>query len=359
MYLTRFQCRGFRGLHDIDFAPGPGLNVLSGPNAQGKTSVLEAILYAATTRSHRASSDDELVHHGGSEFHVRLEAVAAGRPAVIEANWWCEAKRFKVDGVPQTRLSDILGRVCVVFFAPEDIGLVKGAASVRRLFLDMELSQVQPPYLRALQRYRQALRQRNELMRRQCADPDLLEPWEVQLAEQGRKLMIEREAYVRELSAIASPLYGRIVEEEPLDLTYKPDVADPDALEAVLCDARRSDLVRKSTGRGPHRDEVDIAIAGKPARAYGSQGQQKSVALVLKLAEVELMRARMGEYPVVLLDEALAELDARRGARLFAALPDDVQALVTTAQPAQLPPHARDTLKHFHIEGGSLEEEST
>ena len=359
MHLTRFQCRGFRGLQDTDFVPCPGLNVLSGANAQGKTSVLEAILYGATTRSHRASSDEELVHYGGDEFHVRLEAMAAGHPVLIEANWWCEAKRFRVDGVPQTRLSDILGRVCVVFFAPEDIGLVKGAASVRRLFLDMELSQVQPPYLRALQRYRQALRQRNELLRRQCTDGALLEPWELQLAEHGKKLITERRAYVEELSGIAAPLYGRIVEEEPLELAYKPDVADPDALAAVLCDGRKSDLVRKATGRGPHRDEMEISIAGKPARAYGSQGQQKSVALVLKLAEVELMRARVGEYPVVLLDEALAELDARRGARLFAALPEAAQTLVTTAQPAQLPLHVRDRLKHFHIEGGRIEEETS
>ena len=211
MHLTRFQCRGFRGLQDTDFVPCPGLNVLSGANAQGKTSVLEAILYGATTRSHRASSDEELVHYGGNEFHVRIEALAAGHPVLIEANWWCEAKRFRVDGVPQTRLSDILGRVCVVFFAPEDIGLVKGAASVRRLFLDMELSQVQPPYLRALQRYRQALRQRNELLRRQCTDGALLEPWELQLAEHGKNSW-SGSATLRNCRHRA-PLYERIVEE--------------------------------------------------------------------------------------------------------------------------------------------------
>lgn len=359
MRLTRVQCRGFRGLQDTDFAPGPALNILSGANAQGKTSVLEAILYAATTRSHRASSDEELAHYGDNEFHVRVEAETTTHSVTIEAHWWREAKRFKVDGVAQTRLSDILGRLCVVFFSPEDINLVKGAASKRRLFLDMELSQALPPYLRALQQYRQALRQRNELLRRQCGDPALLEPWEQQLAGHGGTLVREREAYVRELAAVAAPLYGRIVEAEPLELTYKPDIADPSLMAIILAEARRGDLLRKTTGRGPHRDDMEISIAGKPARTYGSQGQQKSAALVLKLAEMELMRGQVGEYPVVLLDEALAELDATRGARLFDALPEEVQALITTAQPAQLPVHSRQHCHHFHIEGGRLEQETT
>ncbi|NLE19963.1 MAG: DNA replication/repair protein RecF [Clostridiales bacterium] len=358
MRLTRLHCRGFRGLQDTDFAPGPALNILSGANAQGKTSVLEAILYAATTRSHRASSDEELARYGTGEFHVRIEAEAAPGAVAIEAHWWREAKRFKVDGVPQTRLSDILGRVCVVFFSPEDISLVKGAASRRRLFLDMELSQVLPPYLRALQQYRQALRQRNELLRRQCDDPALLEPWEQQLAVHGALLIRERETYIRELAGIAAPLYGRIVEEEPLELAYKPDIADPSLVAVILAEARRGDLLRKATGRGPHRDDVEINIAGKPARTFGSQGQQKSAALVLKLAEMELMQRQVGEYPVVLLDEALAELDAVRGARLFDALPEGVQAVITTAQPAQLPVHLQRDCRHFHIERGHLEQET-
>lgn len=356
MQLTRLHCRGFRGLADIDAAPGPGLNILSGANAQGKTSVLEAILYAATTRSHRTAADEELVQYGGSEFHIQIEAVAGERPLQIEAHWWKRAKRFKVNGVAQTRLSDILGRLCVIFFAPEDIALVKGAASGRRLFLDMELSQMQIPYLRALQQYRQALRQRNELLRRQCEDPELYIPWETQLAEHGKALITERSACVRDLSEIAGPLYSRIVEDEPLALSYRPDVADSDTLAGLFDETRRGDLLRRATGRGPHRDDVEILIGNKPARAYGSQGQQKSAALVLKLAEVELMRRRMGEYPVVLLDEALAELDARRASSLFSAVPAGAQTLITTAQPAQLPALTDKSLQHFYIEGGRLEQ---
>lgn len=357
MHLTSLHSRRFRGLADLVFEPGTGVNIIYGANAQGKTSVLEAALYAATTRSHRTTVDAELAQHGGHEFHITATAEAGGCPVSIEAHWWKGAKRFKVNGLAQPRLSDILGRICVVFFSPEDIALVKGAASSRRLFLDMELSQLHPPYLRALQQYRQAMRQRNELLRRQQCDPDVLAVWETQLAEHGRLLMTERASAVRELSVIASALYAQLIENEPLTLDYQPDIGDADGIAEALQKARASDIQRKNTGRGPHRDDVDIQISGKSARSYGSQGQQKSAALILKLAEVELMRQRMGEYPVVLLDEAPAELDAERAKRLLTAVPEDAQAIITTAQPIELLPLSREKATVFHIERGRLEKQ--
>jgi len=356
MRLTRIHCRGFRGLETIDFSPGPTLNILSGANAQGKTSVLEAVLYAATTRSHRSVADDVLPRYGTDEFHIHIEAETLTGKVAIEAHWWRGAKRFKVDEIAQTRLSDLLGRVCIVFFAPEDIQLVKGAASRRRLFLDMELSQLIPAYLRALQQYRTALRQRNELLRRQCNDAALFEPWEEQMAMHGSILVRERSAYIEELAVIAAELYEKIVQAEALELNYKPDIPDTETMTAILAEARRGDSIRKTSGRGPHRDDIDINIAGKSARVYGSQGQQKSVALVVKLAEMELMYRRRNEYPVVLLDEALAELDAERSAHLLASIPKEAQVIITTAQPDLLPPSLLQQSRHYHIERGSLEQ---
>ncbi len=355
MRLTSLRCRAFRGLAAIDFAPGAGVNIVYGANAQGKTSLLEAALYAATTRSHRTAADAELANHAGREFHIEIQAAGRDRELRIEAHWFNDAKRFKVNGLAQTRLSDILGRLCVVFFSPEDIGIIKGAASGRRLFLDMELSQLQPPYLRALQQYRQALRQRNELLRRDCRDGDLLSLWESQLAEHGGTLMRERARYIDELEELAAPLYAQIVEREPLHLTYHPDVANVGDIEATLQRSRKTDLLRKTTGRGPHRDDVDIMIADRSARIYGSQGQQKSAALVIKLADVALMRRRMGEYPVILLDEALAELDSERGRRLLAVIPDEAQAIITAAQPEQALAALKDQCRLFLMEGGRLE----
>ena len=357
MHLTSLHTRCFRGLSETLFEPGAGVNIIYGANAQGKTSVLETVLYAATTRSHRTTADAELAHHGGNEFHITIHAVAKDCPVSIEAHWWKGAKRFKMNGLAQPRLSDILGRICVTFFSPEDIALVKGAASNRRLFLDMELSQLDPPYLRALQQYRQALRQRNELLRKHNCDADMLAVWESQLAAHGKELIDKRTAAVQELSEIATELYARLIENEPLTLAYQPDIDDANGIAEMLHKTRTADLQRRNTGRGPHRDEVEIQISGKSARSYGSQGQQKSAALILKLAEVEFMRRRLGEYPVVLLDEAPAELDTDRTKRLFTAVPENAQAIITTAQPIEQLPLSRNSATIFHIDRGHLEKQ--
>lgn len=348
-------CRHFRGLSDMEFTPGAGINLLYGGNAQGKTSVLEAILYAATARSHRSTNDADLVCHEKEDFHIYLEGETAKRSLSIEAHWWKGAKRFKVNGVAQNRLSDLLGQLCVVFFSPDDIALIKGGASVRRLFLDMELSQLSTPYLRALQQYRQALRQRNEMLKHLQFDAELMGLWEAQLAAQGSRLMDERAAYIAQLSAIASPLYSQIVEKEPLEIIYTPDIPDKEEFASLLERSRKTDQQRRSTGRGPHRDDLDILISGRSARVFASQGQQKSAALIVKLAEVALVHGRLGDYPLILLDEAVAELDENRTHRLFRALPEGAQVLITTAQPAQLPETIRSDSRVFRLEKGTLE----
>ncbi len=359
MRLTRVVCRNFRSLAAVDFAPVPGVNVVCGRNAQGKTSLLEAVVYAATTRSHRTQTDTELARHGEEEFHVRLEAGAetAAAPVVVEANWWRGAKRFKVNGIPQGRLSDLLGRVKVVLFCPDDLALVKGAASVRRKLLDMELSQLSPPYLFALQQYRQALRQRNELLRRGEPEGALLDVWDVQLITHGRALMEARAAYIAELSELAAEMYRRIAEAEPLAAAYLPDVRTPDELAQTLARGRASDVRQRLTGRGPHRDDLELLVAGRPARTYGSQGQQRSAVLALKLAEVELVRRRAGTLPTLMLDEVLAELDADRARSLFAAIPEGTQSLVTTTQTAEPLRGMGVDFAVFRMEGGCLGQE--
>ena len=355
MRLTRVVCRTFRRLADVDFAPAPGVNVVSGENAQGKTSLLEAVLYAATTKSHRTAQDSELATHGGEGFHLRVEAERAGRPVDIEVNWWRGEKRFKINGIAQTRLSDILGRINVVLFVPDDAALVKGAASVRRRFLDMELSQISPPYLAALQQYRQALRQRNELLRAVSPAEDMIDLWDVQLAQYGQTLSTVRAAFVEELSALAGPLYAGIAGGEPMTAVYEPDVKSNDTIAAALARSRAADLRQRVTTRGPHRDDMELLIDGRPARTFGSQGQQKTAVLAMKLAEVELVRRRTGEVPVLMLDEVLAELDPHRARRLFESIPGDTQVLATTTRPELPAGVAGSEPALFRIHGGILE----
>ena len=356
MYITRLECRCFRRLAEMSFEPLPGLNVIRGGNAQGKTTLLEAVLYAATSKSHRTSNESELPHYGKDGFQVRAWAQRSDRDVQIEANWYRGAKRFKVNGAPQSRISDILGRINVVFFSPEDVELVKGGASGRRRFLDMEISQINPAYLGALQQYRQVLRQRNELLRANAPDPDLLDVWDTQLASFGAQVAAGRDEYVGELSGFARDAYRCIAGSEAMDLSYQPDIRTGEDYSAVLTRARVSDLKQRLTQRGPHRDDIEILIDGRPARSHASQGQQKTAALSMKLAELELVRSHIGEYPVLLLDEVLAELDAARARRLFEAIGDDVQCIMTTTG-AVSSAEAFGSNASFKIEQGHLEKE--
>ena len=356
MWLTRLTCRRFRCLGDIDFTPEPGLNVIHGDNAQGKTSLLEALLYVSMARSHRTGNEGELAQHGEDGFSITASAERSDREVMLEAHYWRKAKRFKVNGIAQTRISDILGRIHTVFFSPEDVGLVKGSATVRRRFLDMELAQINPRYLAALQQYRQALKQRNSLLKQYKPDPALLEVWEAQLIPPGAVLMRERAKFVQGLSERATEAYHRIAAKEPLVLTYTPDLDAQEDFESLLARTRDTDIRRKQTTRGPHRDDIEIVIDGKPARVYGSQGQQKSAALALKLAEIDLIHVQTGEYPILMLDEVLAELDAHRAQHLFEALEDKVQCLVTTTERELTEKIGGRTYRRYQMTRGQLEE---
>lgn len=336
MYLVRLECDGLRSLTEIKFDPGPGLNIICGNNAQGKTSLLEAILFATTSKSHRTNQDAHLVKHGAEGFRIKARVQRRDRDVCIEAHWWQGAKRFKVNGVVQERFSDILGKVNVVFSSPEDMALVRGSATHRRRFLDMELSQLHPGYLKALQQYREVLRQRNELLRHTAPEPSLLEVWEVRLAQYGKVLVQTRREFVKGLSGLMTDAYHRIAGEEVLDVRYAPDVAAEESLPEVLAGSRRSDLRRGVTLRGPHRDDLRFFVDGQPARVFASQGQSKTAALALKLAEWELVKERTGEYPILMVDDALSDLDAARFRRLFDALPQEGQCLLTTTN---LSPH--------------------
>ncbi len=355
MRLRELSFSNFRCLHSVTLSPGAGLNLIRGENAQGKTSLLEAVMFTATSKSHRTSNEADLVTHGQDTFHTAIEVERDDRIVRIECHWHKGAKRFKVNGVSQTRLSDLLGKVSLVLFSPEDVQLIRGRAGPRRRYLDMELAQISPPYLSALQHYRQALKQRNELLRQRKMDPALLSPWEVQLCEQARVIHEHREAYIAELSKRATEKYTAIAEQEHLELRYAPDVADPSLLLETLERNRESDQRRQTTQHGPHRDDIGIRLDDQPARTHASQGQQKSIVLALKLAEVDLIRSRIGENPILMMDEVMAELDSKRSASLLEAMTPDVQCLLTTTRLDATAPFEDRQQTEFLIRKGDVE----
>ncbi|MFO7776573.1 MAG: DNA replication/repair protein RecF [Candidatus Hydrogenedentota bacterium] len=354
MHLTSLTAEGFRCLEPLTFEPAPGVNILRGDNAQGKTSVLEAVLFLVTARSHRTNTERELVQRDAEGFRIRGAFQRSDRPLQMEVNWWRNAKRFKVNGVIQDRVSDILGKVNVVFFAPEDVALIRGAGSLRRRFLDMELSQLSSRYLHALQRYRESLRQRNELLRSEKADEALLDVWDAQLVQHGAVLIEERTRFVEDLNEHARQAHACIADGEVMGLAYAPDVSLETGVEVALRKARHRDIKRGATNRGPHRDDLELVVGDRPARNYASQGQQRTAALALKLAEVALIQARTGEYPLLMLDDVLSELDAKRSRRLLEAVPAGVQCILTTTENDGGNPAFEAADAQFIIDGGCL-----
>lgn len=354
MRLQRITCEHFRRLTKVEFCPEAGINVIRGGNAQGKTTVLEAIQFAATSKSHRTNHETELVQHGQRGFILDALAQRVDREVRLESRWWEGAKRIRVNGVALGRVSAVLGKLHVILFCPEDTFLVKGGAAYRRRFLDLALSQADPVYLANLQRFRQVLRQRNEVLRARHPDAAQLEVWEAQFVPPAAAIMESRAAFLSQLARGAAAVYARIGRGESLDLVYRPDVALSEPLAEVLRKARDNDIKRRVTMRGPHRDDFLLQVDGQPARQYASQGQQKSAAFAVKLAELEWVHERVGEYPVLLLDEVFSELDAVRARQVVEAIPRDVQCILTSTRDVSAEGQDR-RWPCFQIEQGNLE----
>lgn len=296
-----------------------------------------------------------MVCTGHDRFHVRGDVCRQEGALTIEAHWWKGEKRFKINGVTQSRVSDILGRLCVAFFSPEDVYLVRGTAALRRRFLDIALSSVDASYLHALQDYRHALRQRNRILREPGTAPALLDAWDGRLADSGTILVRERTAFVKPLAEYVTKTSAAISPNEALSLAYCPSVSQDASLHEVLLQNRALDLRHGVTMRGPHRDDLEFLMEGRGARRFASQGQHRTAALSLKLAELQLVRERIGEYPVLLLDDVFSELDAKRSAGLFAVLDPQVQCLLTTADAASMSNPTAANRACWRVHGGRIE----
>lgn len=329
MIIRELKLVQFRNYQNLRFAPSEGLTVLIGDNAQGKTNVLEAIGLCAVGRSHRVGRDAQMIQWGQEGSYVGVKLERGGLPRSIEIRLrQKQPKQVNVDGSPIARLGDLMGCLNTVFFSPEDLRLVKDGPSERRRFLDRELSQIRPGYFQRLSAFSRVHAQRNALLKSISlghAQESALDPWDLQFAEHGSALIAERRQFMQELRIVAADTHQRISEgREELALSYDGDVqagdggeTDFDALMVTLAAQRREDVRRGLTQRGPQRDDIRMRLDGREARLYASQGQQRSIALSLKLSELALMKASTGESPVLLLDDVLSELDVHRQAMLL------------------------------------------
>lgn len=343
MHLEQLKLSHYRNYREIELRTDHQVNLFVGRNAQGKTNLLEAIYVLALTKSHRTHHDRELIGWEGETALISGDIRRKLGPCRMELSISSKGKRAKLNGLEQRKLSEYVGTLNVVLFAPEDLHIVKGSPGVRRRFLDMELGQVYPAYLYDLSQYQKLLTQRNNLLKQSAGkplSPGLLEVWDEQLATVGIKIMKKRQSFIKKLQAWAESIHRGITGGgESLVVSYAPSVPFTEGeSDSVLFDrfmlkltqVKEQELRRGVSLVGPHRDDLTFSINGRDVQTFGSQGQQRTTALSLKLAEIELIAEEVGEYPLLLLDDVLSELDKYRQTQLIETFQGKVQTFVTT-----------------------------
>ncbi len=312
MHLAHLRLRDFRNYGRLDADFTAGFHLLLGDNAQGKTNILEAIYLIATLRSFRGVGGAQMIRHAQKGYFVGATVLSRASHE-IKIYWSARQRKLTLDGQPVRRLSDYLGTLRAVVFCTEDLQLIKGASRLRRRFMDLLLTQTHPVYLPLLQRYMAALRSRNALLKDPRTDHAALEGFTLQLVEAGIQLMKFRRDLAPRVFPLAQEAHARMTGgNEPLELEYQPSVREDFALE--LAHSRDRERVFRSTLLGPHRDDLHLRLAGKSAAKYASEGQKRSIAIALKMAQAEYLSTVSGTPPVLLIDDIMGELDARRRA---------------------------------------------
>jgi len=353
--------RNYPSLH-LDFEEG--IHIFYGDNAQGKTNLLEAIYLSSVNRSFRTPNDRELIRFTDEEGHIKIffekQEIRHRIDVHLRKN---NRKGIALDGVPVRRAGDFIGTLNVILFSPEDLQIVKEGPGERRRFLNTEISLLDKVYYAAIIRYKKALEQRNQLLKDISSDASLegtLDAWDETLVSAGREIIATRRSFVSELAEIVKSFHETITGgKETLTLRYEPDVTE-EYFGIRLKEHRERDLRQKTTTAGPHRDDLAFDIEAKEkdepvmdARVYGSQGQQRTAALSLKLSEIEYVRRKTGEYPVLLLDDVLSELDAGRQRFLLDSI-NGVQTFLTCTGLEDVLKHSIRTEKVYHVTNGVI-----
>ena len=316
MFLTSLELSNFRNYDTLTLDFEKGTNILFGKNAQGKTNILEAIYLSGTTKSHKGSKDKEMVKFGHEESHIRVLIEKKGKQYQIDLHLKKhKAKGIAVNRMPIKKASDLFGILNLVAFSPEDLNIIKNGPSERRRFIDAELCQLDRIYFNDLSSYNRILSQRNKLLKDIAFRPDLedtLSIWDQQLAEYGGRVIRRRREFVSQLNEIVPGIHKAISGgAEDLELSYEQSVSEDSFLQE-LTRSKGRDIKMSQTSIGPHRDDLSFSIHGVELRKFGSQGQQRTSALSLKLSEIQLVKKIMKDTPILLLDDVLSELDSNR-----------------------------------------------
>lgn len=344
MFIKKLQLKNFRNYNELDLSFDEGVNVIIGENAQGKTNLLEAMYLLAFTKSYRTNHDRELIKWDCEFANVKAILHKKNQQIPLELIFHKNGKKARLNHIEQKKLSEFIGALNVVMFAPEDLSLVKGAPQMRRRFIDMELGQIEPLYLYHLGEYQKILKQRNshlkQLQKQRHVDTTLLDILTEQLIEHATVVLLKRFYFLRLLRKWALPIHEKISRGlEQLAIDYIPSIeVSEEASEETIVNTyvgafqqmTENEISRGTTLIGPHRDDLAFFINEKDVKLYGSQGQQRTTALSLKLAEIDLIYHQINEYPILLLDDVLSELDDFRQSHLLSAIQGKVQTFVST-----------------------------
>jgi len=361
MYIQSLELKNYRNYDRLIIEFSSGTNILYGDNAQGKTNILEAVYLGATTKSHRGSKDKEIIRFGENESHIRIHLMRQDIGHQIDMHLKkSRTKGAAIDQIPIKRSSDLLGFVPVIFFSPEDLSIIKNGPSERRKFLDIELSQLEKMYLHQLSSYNKVMAQRNNLLKQLAYQRELLDTldsWDLQLVKYGSEVIRYRRKFIEDLNEIIREIHKNLTgKKEKIVLKYDYSV-NYDEFLTVLQRKREIDLKYASTGAGPHRDDIEFLVNGIDIRRFGSQGQQRTAALSLKLAQIELVKRQTGETPILLLDDVLSELDSSRKNYLLDSI-KDIQTLITCTGLEEFINSHLQIDKMFQVKSGKIVREN-
>ncbi|MDD6070882.1 MAG: DNA replication/repair protein RecF [Clostridiales bacterium] len=332
MQINSLELSHYRNYESLNIGFDPGITILYGDNAQGKTNILEAVYISGTTKSHRAAKDKDIIQFGQNEAHIRLNLTKHDVKHRIDMHLRKnKSKGVAVDGQSIKRSGELFGIIHMIFFSPEDLSIVKNGPAERRRFMNLELCQLNKLYYYNYVNYNKALNQRNTLLKQIHFNPkliDTLDMWDDYLMEYGRCLIEERETFIEELNDIVKDIHSHLTgSKENIQIVYEKNVSITD-YEIMMKSKREMDLKYQSTQVGPHRDDICFFINDIDVRKYGSQGQQRTAALSLKLAEIELVKKLIHDTPILLLDDVMSELDSNRKHYLLDSI-KDIQTIVT------------------------------
>lgn len=367
MFMKKLELKNFRNYSHLLLTFQNKVNVILGENAQGKTNLIEAIHVLALSKSHRTAKDKELIFWDKEFAKIEGKIEKRTGPVSLGIVISKKGKKATINGLEQKKLSEYVGNLNVVMFAPEDLALVKGPPQGRRRFLDMEIGQIDPVYMHHLTVYNKILRQRNFLLKEWKNDRQnemMLDVLTAQLISHAAHVLKKRFAFLRSLDEWADNIHFSITRgKEKLCLRYQPSVNVSDASDLSKLEndfseafsaARDKEIAQKTTLIGPHRDDFVFIVNDRNVQTFGSQGQQRTTVLSVKLAELELVRENIGEYPILLLDDVLSELDDQRQTHLLNAIQGKVQTFVTTTNVEGIHHETLQEATTFFVQNGEI-----